>query len=106
MSENVYDRALAVLDEYGWHQGDLGSNEEGYCAVGAICAVAANTWEVGNAVEKLKSHLPEGVVAENGPWGKGAVATYNDDPSTTAEDIKLLFKQASAAHESKGTNND
>lgn len=107
---DALERALTLLRENGWFQGDYFSGPK-LCATGAICAATGRlaqtnygNWEwvydqpvaedtvnfyVRDGVQRaLRAALPDDAARYVG------VANYNDDPSTTFADIENLFKEA------------
>lgn len=112
-SRDVSAAALAVLVERGWHQG-------GYLdfASGAVCMEGAGLLAIGSTItidDKGRFTVTCGVVSRE-MWGlyldwhralcrrlfqagvvNGAtpnqITAYNDDPTTTYEDVVLLLKR-------------
>jgi hypothetical protein len=91
MMMNPFTEALRVLDERGWYQGEVeGPDGRGLCAVGALMEAApGHGWEASLWVERTF-----GLRETSGLVG---LAAFNDDPSTTEEDVRLLFKHAVVA---------
>lgn len=101
MSDNPFYRAIEVLRERGWHQGDLADEHGAVCALGAYHV--AQTGSLSRWVTLLSLLRPgvwRGYVllddlayAEHGE----ELITFNDDPSTSYEDVELLLKKAAVA---------
>lgn len=98
--EGILDQAIEALDELGWVQGTLMS-DEGVCAMGAIEVASHDKYSIRASlgekaliatVDAVKDHL-------NLSWA--SLPEYNDRPGTTVEDIKLMFKHARHKLESK-----
>jgi hypothetical protein len=87
--------AIDQIERHGWIQGEAGSPDKGMCAIGAL-AYAANVTETGgiHAIEQA-------MVALTNVVGRGVVA-FNDDPSTSSEDVLLALKQAAVNREAVG----
>lgn len=90
MSDNVYEAALKILDEFGWHQGSYGTDAVGYCAVGALSKAAMK-------LKYTKNYAADALVTAGlVPPVAGVLhplASYNDLPSTSEEDIRLILKK-------------
>jgi hypothetical protein len=98
------EEALNVLDEKGWHQGSSENEETGaVCAMQAVRRARYRLISRGQRAFKalidcddiMKQHIPEDWKPPlNSDESLALVAQYNDDPRTTLEDIKLLFKRS------------
>lgn len=105
--------AVEVLHTGGWQRwasGPMRDPTEPHCVVGAVyCASAMRLnyltgWSIDpsahsaevlrQAVDYLQSELPADL-------GRRLVVQFNDHPSTTVEDVHLLFKRAIAAAEAQ-----
>lgn len=86
--------------ESGWTKGNsrlLVNGEMHYCAIGAIIDQPASTytdawWTLVNAMkpeQAEKASVPDSCEANHG-W----IIRFNDDPTTTKEDVVQLFKRA------------
>lgn len=90
---DILEAALEIIRTQGHHKGDLEDPETGaVCALGAINqAVCGNSKGAASgiltypATKYLRRYIPE---------SHESIPSYNDDPSTTEEDIYLLFKNA------------
>jgi hypothetical protein len=105
MTENVFEKAIEVLQEYGYVKNKYGSDAEGYCALGALhrayhpscnksgmaCAVGFSEKWVALA-KQLAAVL--GYTADFHYTNAFHIAEYNDRPTTSVEDIILMFKKA------------
>jgi hypothetical protein len=108
MSTNLPDgglfaQALDILDQRGWSQGMMEDAEGRVCILGA-CNLAA----FGNAFGAPCDDTPEADAAyeaEQVIWGQvarevvgsrlGAVGPWNDDPTTTVDDVKQALRRLS-----------
>jgi hypothetical protein len=78
---SIYGKAAGVLREDGWTQGAL-RDGRGRCLIGAL---AKATRDCGEAIWELASQLPF-----------RSIATWNDMPERTVEDVFTLLKFAEA----------
>jgi hypothetical protein len=101
---NIFDRALEVLDERGWHQQDYSSpgilNSSSPCAAMAL-SVASYTGE-SNYFERLAQYRDAvkvmlSLIAED---GFTSIPGWNDSPERSEEDVRLNFKRGSEILES------
>jgi hypothetical protein len=96
--ENL-NAGLDYLDEFGWHKGGIENSEtKEVCAVGAVVKTDPARHTFYCAVMALQAQLPEDFTPDRSVVVHD-VAQYNDLPSTTEEDIRLLFKKAIYAEE-------
>lgn len=99
MTNKVIERAIELLEQYGWTKGvyardkDLnptnsyGQDACSFCALGAL-GRAAHELDLDNTI-------PEFLVAKYLPVSFSVnIAAYNDDDRTTKEDIIALFRKA------------
>lgn len=94
-------RSLKVLRERGWGQHSYVNADGSVCALGAGVIAQGRVVFNGPLLDKcderylfrirdaLVPFVPDGQV----------VSCFNDDPSTSYEDIELMFKHAIAAHQ-------
>lgn len=90
----------AALIEQGWCQGqysDFFEGKENYCPVGALGALGLSPFLRGQMYDRLAKHVPK-----NSQSFLNSITHFNDQPSTTKEDILLLFKKAIHDVESNG----
>lgn len=81
----VFERAVAAIEKYGWVQGMLGTEEVGFCAIGAMdyATPSALIWSINSdAVVKLQTMLGR------------SVAEWNDAPGRTKEEVLVVFRKA------------
>lgn len=96
---NILDKAADRIRSGGWVQGKGGDVAGGgpVCAVGAIDSVAEQ--------DQLLSryHLAtKALHAEARTLGFPSAVHFNDHPSTSVEDVLLLFKRASERLDAEG----
>ncbi len=93
MTDNPYLRAIEIIKERGWHQGELvGPNGE-VCIAGSVRAAFGTLTEAFGPplVSAMKTVAPMPTGLEDvGP------SPWNDDPSRTIEDVYLALKYAAA----------
>lgn len=101
--------AVAVLDAHGWCQGSYQKMDGRVCAKGAVRATVLG--HSGSVFIEDKGHLQRVIDAEAAlsaavpsdvvtPHEQNCrIAFYNDLDSTSAEDVKLMFKRAIEACE-------
>jgi hypothetical protein len=97
---NPFTEALKVLDERGWHQGDLESEDGRVCAMGALGKVCPQYRLGSSDVLFWVEHqfgLPD-------TERLTPLAAFNDDPATSEEDVRLLFKHAAEAWDERPAN--
>jgi hypothetical protein len=101
---NVYERAIEVLRERGWHQHSLESQMGGgVCILGAV-SIALNQRTAFGDLDyppcSLVSDLREVIRGAGWEPDKGvdlsAVVAWNDEPQRTVEDVLLVLKHAAA----------
>ena len=97
---NVYDRAIQVLHDDGWTQGDYHHIDKGYCAVGALGkAVGMYDTEWARVNPHTNALWAEAEEYLNnkffGTDSNNSVVLWNDTQGRTADDVIHLFKQAS-----------
>lgn len=100
---NVIDKAIERLSGR-WCKAQWLSDDGNVCLSGALKEVSRNERDVVNPVqyEALKALVVDTILAEDlcPTWrlkpGGGMILWFNDDPSTTEEDVTLLMKKASA----------
>lgn len=110
-TEEVLEKALEYVQS-GWMQGTIG-NPDGskVCSLGALNkACSGNHMSTpytgtrgADAFEEATSLIAQqitGDITRNGRSKWNTVATFNDDPHTTLEDVTLVFKKA--LHEAIG----
>jgi hypothetical protein len=85
---NIIDRARERIERDGWVQGSFGDDGHPVCLFRAL---------------KLEGHTPDerlgayaAVDAELPMFALGRITKFNDDPSTSLEDVLLVLKRASA----------
>lgn len=96
MPSQILYKAADLINERGWWQGDwTGPN-------GEVCA------------DQAVREVEDGTACSNSAWlalhlrckgltnGRRGVMGFNDDPSTTKEDVLLALKQAAYELESEG----
>lgn len=111
MADNPFYKALAVLMERGWHRGFyVSETSDAVCALGALGVALVGDPLLGRLRSPEEIHkytagqrralwrLEEMLVAETGVV-RGGVAAFNDDPSTSFEDLVLVFKHAAVKWE-------
>jgi hypothetical protein len=116
----ILDAMLAELDK-GWHQGDYYSRDEegnvtGSCLLGARNTIYnqtpilhADSRHLGSLILAAADRLFPGrrvnTYGPGSPWSRlinpwSRLISFNDDGRTTAEDVKMVVKQAKADYES------
>lgn len=92
----VLECALDTLNERGWCQGTMLDSEGRVCALGALSVAITKTWQLYETDLRIASSsalsVAEDVFEVDHPNDK--IARWNDAPSTTVEDVKLLIKRA------------
>jgi hypothetical protein len=91
-SQIVYE-AIGVLAEHGWIKGHA-RTQDGFCALGAMAHVANRN---NLSVSQMLSVLEQASAS----FGEGLMK-YNDDPSTSYEDIVLTMKTVANKLEEEG----
>lgn len=94
--------AVELLEIYGWCQGSLGNTSIGFCAVGAINAASRGLAHSpldkqqrhGKACERLFSAI-------NGHTHRYGVASWNDDPDRTKDEVLEAFRRAIEVEEAE-----
>ena len=88
-TSEVLDGAINLLKTCGWIQGGLGSFSQGYCAFGAIERSATSIITLTLAV----------LAAETAIGGRTPLASWNDAPGRTKEQVVEALVKAKAAAE-------
>lgn len=94
VSDKVLEEARRLLEEEGWVQGVLHRTGEGYCAVGALREA------VHVRCARMCGDVPSMIFKEaylrlqSQVGGRETVASWNDRPERTAEDVIMLFGKA------------
>lgn len=99
MSENPFLKALEVLDERGWYQGDFVGPDGGVCIWGAMnqaCEGSPDVQVQGPAVDALLNTARNTLGISALPH---RLVEWNDAEGTTEEDVRLLLKQAAYSWE-------
>lgn len=103
-TRDLLEEAVKILDKRGWC--GLGAEGPGgtVCAMEAVRLVArhhlyplknAGFEHMQDATNLLEKHIPDDFVkTPDDVVPLHPVAQFNDHPSTTVEDVKLLFKRA------------
>lgn len=114
--KDVFEKAIEVLNEFGHIKGRSGDQDAGYCSIGALNHAYVELTEAPSVYYrpglwlKMTGQLARYVPNYNdGPRSMAAaiaVAEYNDLPSTTIEDIILMFKKAAADDQAKCDNDE
>ncbi len=91
----VLELALDMIEKNGWCQGGSGMNDDGQICVEVALSYARvslgrDGWMEARKV--VQSQVPERFRDHTN--GYTSIAFYNDAPSTSLEDIKLLFKRS------------
>lgn len=96
MAENPFYKAIDVLHERGWHQGDAMDETTGaVCIYGALLVACGQpATNDGFLPFPVRSLLTDEVGLFVGPW--------NDEPERTEEDIVLALKKAAVAWDGVG----
>lgn len=110
--DEILTAAREYLEANGWHQGasynakaiEAGVENPPACAMGAIEAAVGgvdfkhcHTPAMRAAAQRLADQLPDEDGSTYGgffPRSIGSIVDYNDEPTTTQEDVLLLFKKA------------
>ena len=88
--ENPFLKAIDVLKERGWHQGQEQGPDGSVCLLGAVgVACTGNAYMWGRENYHLVSQT----------LGLTRVGSWNDDPERTEEDVILALKHAAEAWE-------
>jgi hypothetical protein len=97
----VIEKAIELMDQYKWTQGSYARDKQenpeetfsryacSFCALGFL-GRARYELKVVEGYERAAESLVEAAL----PEGYFNIAGYNDDPSTTKEDILNLFRKA------------
>lgn len=87
----VFDRAIDVLHERGWHQGSYRDPDTGaVCIIGAISTASRGS---AHPMTGREWSLIATVYRHLGLHGIAGVAPWNDAPERTVEDVFLALKQ-------------
>lgn len=96
--------AAAYISEHGHHKGAMFANEPSpapACAIGSLVACGADMgMGLPDSAFSRAQHLLTNKITESyggSEWEINAIADWNDDPATTAEDVILTMKRL--AHE-------
>ena len=85
---SVIERALFLLDRYGWSKGIFKNSRGERCVTGALYD-ASQGWRgdtFTDAARCIKSHMLRTYC-----WGHIALEAYNDDPRTRKRGIRRLL---------------
>jgi hypothetical protein len=98
MKQIDVDRAIGVLETYGWIQGHFGQPYEGFCMIGAVTFASYDC-----DMEKYRDFIRDEQEVETYPsWPlavwmeethRVGVAEFNDDPQSSYEDVILRLKE-------------
>lgn len=94
----ILEKALEVLDERGHHKGNYYDPDSGaVCAFGALNVAvhgeaACHPFSVKGRRGEVLTRLADAA----GVTYTHEIPSWNDDPNTTPEDVKLAFKRAIA----------
>lgn len=99
MSDNPFLKALDVLDERGWGQGQYEDKDGRVCAYGALAyACGGHVHRNPNSsmvfIDDVSMAYDFAGTLASRLSGMGDLVLFNDDPHTTEEDVRLLFKEA------------
>ena len=84
---SVYLEAVKVLEERGWHQGGYHGPD------GAVCVQHAIDIAAGSQEDRYESVYA--VLERDFDWPEAEpIGWWNDDPSTSYEDVVLALKKA------------
>lgn len=97
MVGNPFEKAIDVLRERGWHQGDFESSHDGsVCAVGAlgVACVGNASWLAENQGDWTPVMKTLRTVLQPDDPSTFFIPDWNDDPERTVEDVILALKMA------------
>ncbi len=96
---SVLQDAVELIDQHGWCQG-TGQDDDGrFCVEGAVNQVLIYERQYSDGLATASFHAIQ--INLPAPYTGGLPRYYNDDPSTSVEDIKLLFKRSIEALEGR-----
>jgi hypothetical protein len=100
----IVREAIALLEKYGWIQGKAGSPDEGMCAIGALAYASAVQRGHANTLAGMLAGMfdTDHITAAVSNVVGGGVVAFNDNPSTSYEDVVLALKQAATNLEGVG----
>lgn len=100
----VLAKAAELIGEFGHRKKDLGGEDRGFCAQGAICYAVSGDMSsyVDERVREATTTLAVSLGHEPGPgafdlddsWGHNV--EWNNAPERSAEDVILALKRAAA----------
>lgn len=95
MTEQVVEdleNTMRVLDAHGWCQGVSHNRDGQVCLEGALAVAVSGTPTLFGATIQQCGRFNAGLRALNNALG-GYAHQYNDLPTTSVEDVKLLLKR-------------
>lgn len=103
-SLQVLQTARKFLDDYGWIQGDYGHEDIGFCAIGAIWTAVWKFFPRGTGEQRERGGRLAGRAAkqlkDSIAWPfSSTLASWNDEPGRTKEEVLALFDSAIATLE-------
>ena len=90
----VLDKAIKVLDIYGWCQGRPGNETGGYCLLGAINRALVNSPFSRVQQDQVWSSARTAI---HGLVNTSFLATWNDTPGRTVDEVKHLIRETAAS---------
>lgn len=105
MNENPFEKALEVLDNLGWTQHLLQSDDGRVCVLGSYSVANDFRTSYGRLMypeNPVVRHVRSAILSagwEPPPRGNEVdeVTDWNDQPERTEEDVRLVLKHAAAA---------
>jgi hypothetical protein len=91
----ILHEAIKYLDTHGWTQGNFEDEHGKVCAIGAFNrgSFCFNSSLTCSELVAARNRAYDAMV-NNIPEDCSGIIGFNDNPSTTAEDVKLMFKKA------------
>ena len=92
----AFRNAAKLLDKHGWVKGEMGSNNKGFCAMGAL----DNLLGIGNiwAVKNFSANVTPGSLlsklsdSRRATMVSYAIIRFNDRETTTKKDVQRFFR--------------
>lgn len=97
---DVLRKALDVLRERGWAQGNKPYSADEVCAATSFMGLAHNAMPAVRLLAAIMhEHWPERLEGQAGYSAVSDVACWNDHPDTTQDDVERAFEKAIARAE-------
>lgn len=98
----VLREAAKTIDKYGLHKGWFGSEEMGFCAIGSI-SYAAHGRSTHVTADGIDFYAREAFRKRlDAAYGRLGISRFNDEDSTTKDDIAGLMRRTARELEHGG----